>query len=262
MQRGMIGKLGIPPHWQAEASLGTTTLLLLSLLLFWSRLPALSQRANDRGLALYASGQLGSAEHAFQRAIALDENNADAYYNLGDLYESLWDIPRAREHYQRAAQSQLPEAYNNLARLDIQAGNYADAVARLTLGLQKLPDDAHPEIRYSFLKNLGWARFQQERDDEAEITLKAAIAILETNPAALPDVRHPGSAYCLLAQTQESQGKPTQTVQPLWQQCCALASRTDPNEDTWLHLAQTQLKALAPHQPLTCGSSQNNTISP
>jgi len=50
----------------------------------------------------YSSGDLVAAEKTFKRALVVDKNNADAYFNLGVLYEGKNDMQRALENYTKA----------------------------------------------------------------------------------------------------------------------------------------------------------------
>lgn len=134
----------------------------------------------------------------------------------------------------------MPEAYNNLARLFIQKKEYPQAVALLNQGIiQASEQDSFPEVKYNLFKNLGWARFQQGRDIEAQQALQVATGIA-SNPEIAKYIRNRGSAYCLLAQVLERQKQPSAIEQ--WQQCAHLGSTRDPDEDTWLYLAHKKLK--------------------
>jgi len=248
----LIDRLGIPSHWREEAKFGSTFLLLIGLGAFWSCLPELGGVQNQKALEAYDSGDIASAEQHLKQAIALDPDNVDAHYNMGDLYETRQEIKLAREQYQIAAQSQLPKAYNNLARLDIQDENYEDAVARLQEGLKLAdqPDNADPELRYSILKNLGWARLKQNRLDEAQEYLESAITLSnQISPNDRPYIRNPGSAACLLAQVLDQQNKPAPAI-VYWKQCSEQASSLDPDEDRWLYQAKQKLAESRPSPSL------------
>ena len=236
----LITKLGIPQYYREEAKF--TPLLALSGLLlgFWFALPLISQAYNDRGEKNYQQGQLGAAEENYLRAIALNPDNIYAHHNLGNLYEELQQFDKARTEYLIAVKGDVPEAYNNLARLLIKKKEYPEAVALLNQGLlQAGTQDSFPEDKYNLFKNLGWARFQQGRDTEAEQALKTATGIA-SNPEVAQYLQNQGSAHCLLAQVLERQKKPGAIQQ--WQQCCWLGSTLNPDEDTWLHLAQKKLQ--------------------
>lgn len=95
-----------------------------------------------------------------------------------------------------------------------------------------------PEIKYSLFKNLGWARLQQGRYEEAQQILQAAIGIAR-NPDTKKYIPNPGAAHCLLAQALEKLKQPKALEQ--WQQCSQFGSRLNADEDTWLHLAKEKL---------------------
>jgi len=86
---------------------------------------------------------------------------------------------------------------------------------------------------------LGWVRFEQSRYEEAQQILQGAIGITN-NPETAKYIRNPGAAHCILGQVLERQKQPTALEQ--WQKCCQLGSTLNPDEDTWLHLAQQKLK--------------------
>ncbi|NEN94388.1 MAG: tetratricopeptide repeat protein, partial [Moorea sp. SIO3I7] len=208
----------------------------------WLALPLISETYNDQGRKNHDQGELGTAEENYLRAIALNPDNVDAHYNLGNLYEDLQQFDKARTEYLLAVKGDVPEAYNNLARLLIKKKEYPQAVALLNKGLlEAQKQDSFPEVKYNLFKNLGWAKFQQgsDLDTEAEQALKAATGIA-SNPDVAKYLSNRGSAYCLLAQVLQRQKNPGAIQQ--WQQCCQLASTLNPDEDTWLNLAHKNLK--------------------
>ena len=143
------------------------------------------------------------------------------------------------------------EANNNLGRLYIvEDQDYATAAALLIEGrnqLEEWSDDAlctnvEPSIiRYSLLKNLGWARLKQERHAEAEGYLQEAIT-LDNQLAA---------AYCLLAQVLEREDQMAQ-AQSTWSACLAFGIESNPDEDRWIYMAQQRLESTQP-EPLQDG---------
>jgi tetratricopeptide (TPR) repeat protein len=234
-----LEKLKIPKHYQQEAKLASTGIMFAILISFWFALPSVSKIYNSNGLKNYREGNLGSAEKDYQRAISLDEDNIEAHYNLGNLYEDWLEFEKAKKQYQVAIADGLPQAYNNLGRLYIQEKKYPQAAALLAQGLVIAEEkNSTPEIKYSLFKNLGWARLQQGRYEEAQQTLQAAIGVAR-NPDAKKYISNPGAAHCLLAQTLEKLKQPTALEQ--WQQCSQLGSRLNADDDTWLHLAKEKL---------------------
>ena len=236
----LITKLRIPQYCQEEVKLGSLLALFGFLLGFWFTLPLISQGYTQQGKKNYAQGQLGTAEENYLRAIALDSDNVDAHYNLGNLYEDLQKFDKARTEYLIAVKGNVPEAYNNLARLFIQKKEYPQAVAFLNQGLlQAEKQNSFPEVKYNLFKNLGWVRFQQGRDIDAQRVLQTAKGIA-SEPGNARYISNLGSAHCLLAQVLEHQKQPSAIEE--WKQCYQLGSTLNPDEDTWLHLAHQKLR--------------------
>lgn len=243
----LFDRFKIAKNRQLQATLGSTALLTGGLCAFWLALPAISDFYNQRGLTAQDAGKLGSAEQDYTLAISLNADNVDAHYNLGTLYEDIQELDKAETQYSIAIRGDLPEAYNNLARLYLQSSEpeLNKALAWLNQGL-KLADEqqSYPEVRYSLYKNRGWALFLNDELSSAQSALDTAIAISE-QPEAKPYVKNPGSAHCLLAQTLEAPGQTvgqTDTL-PVWQRCCQLGDLTNPEENGWLTLARQRFES-------------------
>jgi tetratricopeptide (TPR) repeat protein len=228
----------IPKQYHQEAKLVSTLMMSGSLVIFWFALPSISDMYNHNGLKNYDEKNLGAAEQDYLRAISLNADNVEAHYNLGNLYEEWQDLEKAKKEYQLALSGDLPEAYNNLARLYIREKKYPEAASLLKKGLvlaQK--ENSTPEIKYNLFKNLGWVRLEQGRNEEAQHNLQAATGITK-NREAVKYIRNPSAAYCLLAQVLERQ---KQTALEQWQQCAQLGSKLNPDEDNWLHIAHKKI---------------------
>lgn len=254
-QRGfrlLLEKLGVKSHWQAEATCLTTTLLAIALTALWLGLPHFSRYYNRLGQQAQNKGELGQAERLYTQAIALNEDNLDAHYNLGTLYEDWQDVDRATTQYLIAIQgNDLPDAYNNLAHLylqtaiqsqdpSVQTQKQQQAIALLSQGLPLAEQTSPPSVLYSFYKNLGWARLLQGNPDVAEPLLQTAIEISEQNdPNTIMNL---GSAHCLMALSLEAQKKSSQVLKS-WQSCCQLSTNANPNEDDWILEAHKKLNA-------------------
>ena len=204
----------------------------------WLARPWLSSWYNDRGLDLDQQEQLGQAEEVYLRAITLNPDNLDAHYNLGNLYEDMQQLDKARQSYLIAAKGAFPEADNNLARLDIKAKQYERALEWIDRGLHAAAHlDSPPQVLYSLHKNLGWVRFQQGDNVTARASLEWAIG-MATDPNT-PEITNRGGAHCLLAQVLERQQQPNALEH--WQKCCQLSPRLNPEEKTWVNLARQKL---------------------
>jgi tetratricopeptide (TPR) repeat protein len=237
----LLEKLKIPKHYQQEVKFASTLVMSGSLIGFWFALRAISDIYNRNGLKNYSERDLGAAEQDYQRATSLNADNVEAHYNLGNLYEDWQDWEKAKKQYQIAVAGDLPDAYNNLARLYIREKKYPEAASLLAKGLKitDKPDYKKLEVRYSLFKNLGWVRLEQARYPEAQEKLKVAID-LANRPEVDKYITSRGAAHCLLAQVLEKQKQSTALEQ--WRKCADLGSTLNPDEDTWLYLAHKKLR--------------------
>lgn len=251
----LLNKVNIPQYFRQEAKLASTLMMSGFLISFWFGLPLISQFYNQNGKDNYLSGKLGEAEQKYLRAISLDADNVEAYFNLGNLYEDWQQFDKAKEQYQVAVAGDFPQAYNNLGRLYIHNKKYAQAASLLRQGLilanqnqdKNNSENIDPEDKYSFLKNLGWVQFEQKRYSEAQGYLEAAINIANS-PEAKDYIPNRGAVHCLLAQVLEKleEQKKSTALKPKtkeqWKKCAQLGSVTNPDEETWLHLAKKKLQ--------------------
>ncbi|CAD5990373.1 hypothetical protein PCC9214_05780 [Planktothrix tepida] len=192
--------------------------------------PPLAKTLHNQWWDFYQSGQLSLVQMTLKFALILEPNNRATRYTLGKLCESVQDLDCARKHFQFAAQEGLPAAYSDLARLMIVKDYDYNQSAHLSqLGL-KWVDDEDQQVRYSLLKNLGWARWKQGRDSEA-------LNILETAKELNPQR---AAAYCLIAQVKDERGDRLEAL-PFWKSCLNLAQPESPDDDSWIGLAQKRL---------------------
>ncbi|MDF0553949.1 CHAT domain-containing protein [Kamptonema sp. UHCC 0994] len=191
-------------------------------------LPKLAVLVNDFGFDLYQKGDLITARKAFLLAEILNPDNRVVPYTLGWLCQDMQDIKCAREKYQRSAKLGFAGAYSQLGRLLIVYDkNYNGAVNLLWQGLELAKDDA---TKYSLLKNIGWARLEQGRYEEALTQQNAAIK-LDNNRA---------SAYCLKAQVLEGMNDKKGALKE-WQTCLKFADQKIADEDVWIGKARARL---------------------
>lgn len=71
------------------------------------QLPVFSKMDSRGGVTSYQAGKLGDAEQSFQKAIALDGENADAHY-MGSLYNHLEQPEKAKKEYLIAIAGDVP----------------------------------------------------------------------------------------------------------------------------------------------------------
>ncbi|MBD2296945.1 protein kinase [Anabaena sphaerica FACHB-251] len=192
--------------------------------------PQIALAFHERGFDNREKGHLDNAELNYKLALVFDPDLAETYYNLGGIYEDKKDFNRARNAYQVAIQKKnLDKAYNNLARLYILDQKNSLAIPLLQKGLKLAKDN---EVKYSLLKNLGWAQLGNARYSEAEVNLKAAINI-KNNWAP---------AYCLLARVLQSQGKKEYALKS-WEDCIKYANPNHPDEKILMGMAPRYLIA-------------------
>jgi len=192
--------------------------------------PHVARFFNNWGFENYRNGELQSARRLWETALWVNPLNRATHYNLAWLCEEVRDFECARARYQEAAQLGLSAAYSNLARLYVLEDRDYDSAAHLSQQGLELEKDGSIPVRYALLKNLGWARLEQNRLGEAKVHLQEAIALDEERAAA----------YCLLAQVYENEGNLEQT-RDAWETCLALASPEAPDEDVWIDMARSHL---------------------
>ncbi|MCP2730034.1 CHAT domain-containing tetratricopeptide repeat protein [Limnofasciculus baicalensis] len=185
---------------------------------------------NEFGLKSHHNGQLLMAQQYYHLAAFLDWNYPQPYYNLGWLCdESLNDSKCAIQSFKQAAIRGLPDAYAELARLEMKQNN-TEAVLKYTS--ECLNHTQYNGVKAACLKNRGWARFKQERFDEAEVDLRSAIALSENSP----------HSYCLLAQILERKGNKEESL-AVWKNTLRYSKYNVPEEDECIGFARQYLQA-------------------
>ncbi|NEO47299.1 MAG: tetratricopeptide repeat protein [Moorea sp. SIO4A3] len=235
----ILSRLGIKKYDREEFKLGLSFVLLVLLIGFRASLPLISDCFNKWGFDKNDNkGDWSSAQSDYERALSLNPDNAEAHYNLANLYEDLQDFNKARTHYRLAAQGGLDAAYNNLGRLYIQDKKYSQAASLLLQGLEIL-QKGDAETKYALLKNLGWARLKQGRYADAETYLRDAIELDKILQQKFNET--PAAAHCLLAQVMEK-NTPDNALKE-WKMCLRYADIRNPDEDIWVGMARERIDA-------------------
>ncbi|MBD1865995.1 tetratricopeptide repeat protein [Oculatella sp. FACHB-28] len=237
----VLTTLKVPIHFKQEGRLILVTLLLASLIGFRLSFPLIANAYTFNGAKDYEAGRLVEAQLNYQRAINLNPDNLEARFKLALALEDLGELEDASREYRIVSSSRKTnpnalnlEGLNNLARLYILAEDYDEAIPLLLQAKDQVKPEAE-YLRYSILKNLGWARLGQERYDEAEVYLQEAIKV---NNAMAP-------AHCLLAQVLEKLDQPQDAI-AVWERCLSSAKVTDPDEDKWYGMARERLGEMVP----------------
>lgn len=252
---GIFNSFKIPKHSWHEVKLGSAILLSLALITFRTSLPSIAIFYNKRGFESFSNGRLEDAKQDFMQAIKLNPNYMEVNYNLGQIHERLQDYDNALIKYKNAAGLGSSRAYSVIGRIYNQKKDYSLAVYFLLRGKSLLEGsprgstiDKDVDTRYSILRNLGWARLEQERYLEAQVYLKDAIKLLPER----------GSAHCLMAQVLEKQQQKGK-AKSFWKDCLEYSSKIHIEAysielDSWVGLAKQALDSKAPSK-----SSKTNT---
>lgn len=130
--------------------------------------------------------QQGKTEVALEKlnkALQFDPDYVDAHTVIAVLYESINDLPKAEEHYRRAAQLKPKGGAenNNYGRFLCSQGHFAQAQEHF----QKALADPFYDTPALAMSNAGTCLLQAGKRDEAETMLRRALALTPNEDAAL-----------------------------------------------------------------------------
>lgn len=165
-------------------------------------------------------GDVSCVKSSYERQLALEPNNWEGHYGLGNFYESQSQYDLAQNEYQIAIKKneQAIPAIAALARLKNRSKDYNAAVELATQGLQKTENK---ELQASLYKDLGWAKFQQNNLNQAQQYLEKAINLDTTRT----------DAFCLLYQVEEALNKKDDARTSL--EVCMLGKSSLPEVFMW-----------------------------
>lgn len=230
-----LTNLNLSKHRWHEAKFGLSLALLAGLIGFHTTFPNIASFYTQAGKKQYDDGQLAGAQAHFERALSLNPDASEAQFRLAVVHEDLQQFDKAEVEYRKALQGGYLPAYNNLARLYLLQNAPNKAMPLLRQGLRAFDPNQHePDLQYAFYKNMGWARLQQKRYDEAEAELQQAITLQPER----------ADAYCLLAQVLEQKVDEQQQAKaalPQWENCLKYAHAL--LNDEWIDLARKRLDA-------------------
>lgn len=134
----------------------------------------------DQGKELYRDDQDSEAVAAFQQAVKLDPDLAEAHFRLGLGYEALGKQEDAEAEYKKAvdaykkhldANDDDAEAHYNFGQTYANLGQYSDAIREYRQALKLKPDD--PDIYY----DLGVAHTKLAQYDAAAAAFSKSLEI-------------------------------------------------------------------------------------
>jgi len=258
-----LRKRNIPQYLYEEAKLLSTLLSTALLLFLWHFLPLLVAQSHYRiGAIKHDQGKFKEAEVHYLKAIDLNPDIVPVYDNLGYIYEVAWhDIENAEKYYFVGVKGNYISSYSHLGRLYLLDNKHTsyEALVLLEKGLSIIEQeesrenitDEEKEIlfqqKYSFYKNIGWAKLKQESFKEAANFLGIAKSILDQleKDGNIKYIKSPGSVYCLLAQLPQNHKLDSYQY---WEKCKKLielrlaADVILPEEDKWISQAKEALK--------------------
>lgn len=137
-----------------------------------------SEQALQQALTLHQTGHHAEAAHAYQRALALKPDFADAYYHFGRLMHELGHTENAFACYRRAVEcnAEFAPAFRALGQLFAQQKQFDAAISVQQAAIALSPADPLPYV------DLGQTLVDAER------TLEAVDVSLLAIPAQWADV--------------------------------------------------------------------------
>jgi type IV pilus assembly protein PilF len=137
----------------------------------------------ELGQKYMQQGKLEIALDNLNKALAYDNDYADAHTVIAVLYERIGDQKQAEEHYRRAAQikSKGGNELNNYGAFLCKIGRFDEAATYFERAVAD-PFYKTPEVA---LTNAGTCLLKGGRKDEAEATLRKALDKSPNNPEAL-----------------------------------------------------------------------------
>jgi tetratricopeptide (TPR) repeat protein len=154
---------------------------------------------NIQGAILKGLGQLDRSVEAYEKAITIEPDYAEAFYNMGNALRQQVKLDEAIGAYEKATafKSNYAEAYHNMGTALQDLGKLDEAIAAYKKAIGIKPDYA--EVLY----NMGNAFRQQGKRDEAIVAYSKAIAMK-------PDY---AEAYHNMGATHNEQGNMEEAVE-------------------------------------------------
>lgn len=178
--------MGVVRVWIAQKQFGRAEALLAKKLVELDHPPELYLVL---GILYREARQTTEAIRAFERAVALRHDYAQAHFYLGAQLDQIGrkDAARASLHRTIELDQNHADALNYLGYLDADAGvNLREAKALIERALILDPTNG------AYLDSLGWVYYRMGRIDEAIAALERAVELLDIDPIVFD---HLGDAY-------------------------------------------------------------------
>ena len=108
---------------------------------------------NIQGAVLKSLGQLDQSIEAFNKAVAIEPDYAEAYYNMGNTLKARAKLEDAIEAYKKALaiRPDYTEAYNNMGNTLNEQGKLEEAIESFNKALVVKPDNAEAHRNLSLV---------------------------------------------------------------------------------------------------------------
>lgn len=234
----LLGKVPrLAPHHHGEAMFAMALVGLIGILCIrFFALPSLALYYNNRGVAYLEAGALTKSLQDIQRAVALNPDHTEAYYNLAEAYTDIGNYDQGQELYTQAlvADPTLDLAYNGLGYVLLLQGQAKRAIPILYAGLDLAQDK---DTQLSLWTNLGRAYLETNSFKEAE---RALVKALEINPRE-------AAANCYMAATADLLEYPESRIKSFWEDCLRYANPTTAQGQELISRAKVHLIPLDEH---------------
>lgn len=233
--RKILFSLNISPRYFAEATFLAALVLLGIVYLFDI---SLDDYFFEKGQAAYAQGALSDAEKAFLQGLKASPDNAQYFFHLGQVYESLGNLDKAIDNYRQAAENGIWHALGGMGRAFINRVNPVTEKADPALGEAYLllcleraqTQNADEPILYSLNRDIAWALLKQNKLDRAEAYLEDAL-MLDAHLEG--DIPGRGMGYCFMGEVQRQKGN-VKRANAMWRKCLKNARPEFIHEYKWL----------------------------
>ncbi|AII85970.1 tetratricopeptide repeat protein [Planktomarina temperata] len=175
---GEASKVQDPPQDQLQSlvnlySQGQLQLALKQAETLVQQFPQSAILFNIQGAVLQGLRQLDASIEAYNKALAIKPDNADAYYNMGNALQEQGKLEEAIEAYNKALslKPDYAEAYNNMGNALKEQGKLEEAIEAHNKALAIKPDNA--DAYY----NMGNALKEQGKLEEAIEAYNKALSL-------------------------------------------------------------------------------------
>jgi tetratricopeptide (TPR) repeat protein len=133
-----------------------------------------------RGLVFTRMKRYAEAKHSFKKGLSKDPANSDLMVNIGNILYFERDYDSARLYLGKLVDEGItqPNAYNTLALIEAETGNYPIALRHISKALELDPSNAY------FLNNRGYIRLLMGEAISALQDINESITLDPYNPWA------------------------------------------------------------------------------